>query len=607
MLPCAILASFAFQLLGWGALANASLLDHQFDYVVVGGGTAGNVMATRLAQSSFSVALIEAGGNYELESLAAVPAADVLPIGTDPSSKHAIDWGFVAQGQPGSNGRDLHYARGKCLGGSSALNFMIYQRPTRQTMDQWVALVNDSSYSFDETLPYYKKSVEFTPPDSDARAKNATAGYNSAAYDSGGGPLRVSYPNYAMPFSSWVAQGMESIGIHENQDFNLGSLMGAQYCATTINPADESRSSSESSFLGTNPSGLTMFAGTLAKRIHFNDKKKATGVEVKGSLGNTFTLSAKKEVILSAGAFQSPQLLMVSGIGPADTLKEHGVDVLVDLPGVGQNMWDHPFFGPSYRVKVTTFTEIAKDLLYVAGEVVNGLVLKNGPFTNPVGDFLAFEKIPTALRSMFTQQTQKALSWFSEDWPEAEYISAAGYIGNLSDPLSDQPKDGYQYASILGALVAPLSRGNITLSSADAEDPPILNPNWLGEKADEEVAIATFKRIREAFNTEGMKPVIIGEEYFPGKQVQSDTEILEFIKNNLTPIWHPACTCKMGSSDDPMAVLDNQARVFSVQNLRVVDASAFPLLPPGHPQATVYMLAEKISDAIIRDATEGGN
>ncbi|OOQ83374.1 versicolorin B synthase [Penicillium brasilianum] len=574
--------------------------DETFDYVVVGGGTSGSVIATRLAQHSFKVALVEAGGLYEFESLAAVPAADVLPAGSDPNTQSVVDWGFVTRGQPGANGRAIHYARGKCLGGSSALNFMIYQRPTRDSMQEWADAVDDESYTFDNVLPFYKRSPHFTAPNSNLRASNATAGHNSDAFDPNGGPLQVSYSNYAQPFSSWMNLGMQAIGINDTQDFNSGSLMGGQYCSSTIDPSSELRSSSQTSFLTSiKPLTLKTYSQTLAKKIVFNEQKKATGVQVRGAFGNTFTLPASKEVIISAGAFQSPQLLMVSGVGPADELKQHEITVVADRPGVGQNMWDHPFFAPSYRVQVNTLTKFTSNFIYTAGQLFNGVAGKSGPLTNPVADYLAWEKIPQALRAKFTQSSQKALSKFPSDWPEAEYISGAGYIGNVSNLLSDQPKDGCQYASILGVLVAPSSRGNITIKSSNTDDLPVINPNWLYDPADQEVAIAMFKRIRAAFKSDAMAPVVIGEEYYPGVKVQSDSDILEFIKNNVMTLWHAACTCKMGKFDDDVAVVDAQARVYGVQGLRVVDASAFPFLPPGHPQSTVYMLAEKISDAII--------
>jgi choline dehydrogenase-like flavoprotein len=288
-------------------------------------------------------------------------------------------------------------------------------------MQLWADAVNDTSYTFDETLPYYKRSVHFTPPNVNLRASNATAKYNPDAFDKNGGPLEVSYANYAQPFSSWMNLGMQAIGIKEVDDFNQGSLMGGQYCSSTIDPANEIRSSSEESFLSKiTPASLTTYTNTLAKKVIFNQNKKATGVQVRGLLGNTVTLSASKEVILSAGAFQSPQLLMVSGVGPADTLNEHGIDIVAELPGVGQNMWDHPFFAPSYRVQVSTLTEFANNLIYAAGRVMSGILMKTGPITNPVSDYLAWEKIPQSLRSTFSKATRSALSRFSNDWPEAE-------------------------------------------------------------------------------------------------------------------------------------------------------------------------------------------
>lgn len=467
-------------------------------------------------------------------------------------------------------------------------------------MQEWADVVNDQSYTFDNVLPFYKRSTHFTAPNTKLRASNATTGYNANAFDSNGGPLQVSYSNYAQPFSSWMNLGMQAIGINETQDFNSGSLMGGQYCSSTIDPSSELRSSSQASFLTSiKPLTRKTFSQTLAKKIVFNEQKKATGVQVKGIFGNTFTLSASKEVIISAGAFQSPQLLMVSGVGPADELKQHDIAVVADRPGVGQNMWDHPFFAPSYRVQVDTLTKITSNLIYAAGQLLNGVAEKSGSLTNPVADYLAWEKIPQALRSKFTQSSQKALFNFPSDWPEAEYISGAGYIGNVSNLLSDQPKDGYQYASILGVLVAPLSRGNITLKSSNTDDLPIINPNWLDDPADQEVAISMFKRMRAAFQSEAMAPVIIGEEYYPGTKVQSDSDILEFIKDNVMTLWHAASTCKMGKSNDDMAVVDAQARVYGVQGLRVVDASSFPFLPPGHPQSTVCEFSHSNCDYYI--------
>lgn len=286
-------------------------------------------------------------------------------------------------------------------------------------MQHWADVVNDSSYTFDKALPFYKKSVQFTPPDVEKRADNATAGFDSGAYDPQGGPLQVSYPNYAMPFSSWMKRGMQAISIGENKDFNLGNLMGAQYCASTISPKDESRSSSHTFLESIKPASLSTYIHTLAKKINFDENKKATSVEVQGLLG-AFTLTARKEIVVSAGAFQSPQLLMVSGIGPAETLREHGIDPVVELPGVGQNMWDHPFVAPSYRVQTSGFTGVAANIFYLVEQYFRKTFLRKGVISNPIADYLGWEKIPESLRSKFSESTKKELERFPDDWPEVE-------------------------------------------------------------------------------------------------------------------------------------------------------------------------------------------
>ncbi|KAL6229786.1 hypothetical protein BDW75DRAFT_245413 [Aspergillus navahoensis] len=585
------------------ALLGSAAGAETFDYVVVGGGTAGVTLAVRLAEASHSVVLIEAGTYYEDSwPLAAIPSADVIPVGSDPDAKFGADWGFVTAPQAGADGRRIHFARGKCLGGSSASNFMVYQRPTKDSMDMWAEAVNDTSYIFENTLPFYKRTVDFTVPDMASRTTNASVQYDANSFDAAGGPLHVSYSSFVQSFSTWMKRGMAAIGLSEINDFNNGKLAGYQYCASTIKPDDKTRSSSQAAFLPKGkavPDNLTIRTQRLAKRILFDEHKNAIGVEVADGFGFRSNITAAKEVIVSAGAFQSPQLLMVSGIGPTEQLAEHGIEVVSDLQ-VGQNMWDHPFFALSYRVNVETLTRVANDLLHLGSSFLDYTTKHTGPLTNPVADFIAFEKIPPAHRKAFSTETERGLAEFPEDWPEVEYMSGAGYVGSFTGLMSTQPRDGYQYGSILGVLITPTSRGNITLASADTSDAPIINPNWLTTESDQEAATAIFKRIREIFNSDGMAPVVIGDEYYPGNGTQTDAEILSFIQKNVMTLWHPSCTNKMGTSDDPAAVIDSKARVFGVGRLRVVDASSFPLLPPGQPQSTVYMLAEKIADDIIR-------
>ncbi|KAF2758892.1 alcohol oxidase [Pseudovirgaria hyperparasitica] len=585
-------------------LVSSAWRDNEFDYVIVGAGTAGNVMANRLSEDpNIQVALIEAGTTYDITNpvLGATPAGDVLFCGASPlSTNPGVDWNFITEPQTGAGNRRIHYARGKCLGGTSARNFMIYQRGTRQSYQKWADEVGDASYTFDNFLPYFKKGMQFTPPSS-KRAQNASAEYVASAFTPGEGPHQVSYANYAQTWSSYMEGGFQEVGMPIAQDFNSGTLRGGQYCSSTIIPTDQHRGSSDKTYLAAASArpNLKVFQLTMAKQITFNGNKKATGVLVEAAGLLPFVISARKEVILSAGAFHSPQLLMVSGIGPAATLKEFNIPVLVNNPNVGQNMWDHVFAGPSYRVALETFTRLANDLVYVGEQfIANYTLAQEGPLTNPVSDWLAWERVPARFKNKFSLEAKAQLAYFPEDWPEIEYISGAGYVGDFADLFTSQPKDGYMYATILSTIVAPVSRGTVTIASADTNVLPVINPNWLVAKADQEVAVAAYKRAREVFNSKFVGQVRIGDEYFPGNSVQTDEQILKVYQDTLLTVWHAACTCKMGRVGDPKAVVDTKARVFGVQGLRVVDASAFAVLPPGHPQSTIYALAEKIAAGI---------
>jgi choline dehydrogenase len=275
-----------------------------------------------------------------------------------------------------------------------------------------------------------------------------------------------------------------------------------------------------------------------------------------------YYLTAKKEVIVSAGVFQSPQLLMVSGVGPAATLRAHGIPVVADLPGVGQNMWDHVLFGPSYRLNVITTSALANPT-YLNQQIQLFNTEAGGILSSQGGDLLAFEKLPHSYRQNLTAATRAALADFPSDWPELEYLPVSAYFGPNYDLTTQAPTDGYQYSTIAAALVAPLSRGNVTISSADTNgelreqthiaalelsliagtDLPVVNPNWLTDPADVEVAVAAFKRARELYTSPALQEITIGPEYFPGPNVTSDADILALIRKAANTVFHGACTC----------------------------------------------------------------
>jgi choline dehydrogenase len=470
---------------------------------------------------------------------------------------------------------------------------MAYQRGTIESYKMWADLVGDSSYEWDQLLPYFEKSLHFTPPNNDTRAANATARYDEAKIGTGG-PISVTFSNYAQAFSSWVEKGLSEIGIKPRDGFTSGALLGSSYVLETIQAESQMRESSETGFLqpALTRSNLLVYTQSLATRVVFNNQKQATGVNV-DTAGKKYTLSARKEVILSAGAFQSPQLLMVSGVGPAKTLRRYNIPVVADRPGVGQNMWDHIFFGPSYRVNVVTGSSMGN--AQFAAKAAEDYANQTGILTNTGGDLFAWEKLPNATRASMPRKVLSDLNQFPPDWPEIEYLSVGGFLGDNSDYAAITPKDSYNYISVVAALVAPLSRGSVSISSNSMSDPPVIDPRWLEDPTDQAVAIAAYKRLRQLFATKSMAPVLIGSEYYPGNNGhQSDAELLSIIKKGYQTVWHASCTCKMGKTSDNMAVVDAHARVIGVSNLRVVDASSFAILPPGHPISTICECSQSL-------------
>jgi len=283
---------------------------------------------------------------------------------------------------------------------------------------------------------------------------------------------------------------------------------------------------------------------------------------------------------------------MVSGIGPQATLQQFNIPVISNLAGVGQNMWDHVLYPVLYEVNSQTLSSTLTDPALNAAAVKLYQTKQQGILGSNQADYVGWEKIPASLRSGLSATTQAKLAAFPADWPELEIIS------NDFGPNPGLPEPG-NYATLTTPLVAPLSRGTVTIKSDSALDLPVVNPNWLTDPGDVEQAIAAIKRMRQIFNTTAIQGGLIGNELYPGPTVATDAEIANFVKTNTATVYHAACTCKMGVSSDTMAVVDSQARVFGVKNLRVVDASAFPLLPPGHPTSTVYALAEKIAAQML--------
>jgi choline dehydrogenase len=560
-----------------------------FDYVIVGGGTAGLVVAKRLSESAnITVAVVEAGTFYEMTNgnLSVVP---FYATSNTSNTEALVDWGVQTIHQPQLNNRQIAIPQGKCLGGSSGRNFLFYHRATIGSYQAWADKVDDQNYTWENMLPYFKRSIAFTAPD-EKRAPNATAGYNLSAFAPNGGPLHVSFPNYALPFSSWGREGFRGIGINEAEDFSSGVLNGSQYMPYTLNPADGIRSSSESSFLNEalQNSSLTVYVMTQAMKILFQGAL-ATGVAVV-SQGQNYTLNARKEVIISAGVFHSPQLLMVSGIGPPATLAKFNIPVISSLIGVGQNMKDSCNIGGiTYPINVISMDIINQNTSLRAEAITQYLQNQSSIISNAGGDYVAWEKLPEPYRKQLSNSTLQELATFPDDWPELEYILNSSGLG-LTDVKSA--------ATITILLVAALSRGNVTISSGSMTQKPVISTNWLLEKADQELAVQAMKRIRGI--QKHITGVLSGPELYPGSNIITDEQILDSIRQHTSAVHHGTSTCAMGRAGDPMAVVNTQGQVFGVLGLRIIDASSFPFTPPGHIQAAIYAHAEKLVHDIIQ-------
>lgn len=269
------------------------------------------------------------------------------------------------------------------------------------------------------------------------------------------------------------------------------------------------------------------------------------------------------------------------------------------MPGVGQNLTDHVSFGLSWPVNLVTHSALGNPE-YAATAVERYISNRTGALTSTGGDIIAFKKFPQTTLSCVSNKTRASLAANPKDWPDVEYFFSDAFTGNGRDFVHDRPQSGTNYVTISAALVAPFSRGNVTLRSPDTSILPMVNLNYLQDRRDQEVAVAAFRRVRVLAEQSPMRDILIGPEAYPGSNITSSAHILKAIQDSALPVYHAAASCAMGRITDPWAVVDSKAKVIGVIGLRVVDASAFPFLIPGHPQATVYALAEKIADDINR-------
>lgn len=536
----------------------ATETEWQADVVVVGAGSAGATLAARLSEDPhLQVLLIEAG------KPSSYPWLDI-PIGYFKTVGHPeFDWGFQTDPEPEMADRRLPWPRGKGLGGSSLINGMLYLRGHRKDYDQWAALGN-AGWSWDEVLPYFKRSMHAEHPKGEADAQ--------------GGPLCISdVPGDALSDAFIAAAG--ECGIARTQDFNQGDNSGAAYFR--MNTRHGVRMSTGRAYLegARSRPNLRVISEARALRL-VTQEKKVTGVRILHK-GQEHTVHARHEVVLCAGAIQSPQILQLSGIGPAALLSRHGVPLVHALPGVGENLQDHLQVRPSYRCRgVVTLNDIANSRWRSALEFLRYQLTRQGALRNGVYRAGAFLPLgPDA----------------DPSWPDVQI-----HFGLVSFDRPHQPPHPFSGVTLSACMLRPHSRGRIAIASNDPLAAPAIQAGYLSHEADRQLAVAMVRKMREIANASPLSEVIV-QEHEPGQGMQTDAEILSWVRQRAGSIFHPVGTCAMGPSSDPMAVVDARLRVHGVQGLRVVDGAIMPRIVSGNTNAPIIMLAERAADLIRQD------
>ncbi|MBI1396176.1 MAG: choline dehydrogenase [Betaproteobacteria bacterium] len=522
-----------------------------YDYVIVGGGTAGCVLANRLsADASKRVLLVEAGGNDDYFWIH-VPVGYLYTIGNP-----RTDWCFTTEPQPGLNGRSIGYARGKVIGGCSSINAMIYMRGQKSDYDHWASLGN-RGWSWDDVLPVFRKTEDYV--------------HGADSLHGAGGELRVEERRVSWEILDAWRDAAEECGIPKIAEFNRGDNFGNAYFQ--MNQKRGIRWSATKAFLRPvehRPNlEVQLKAHTCGVRFDVSsDVPRATGVDLRLEDGSVRRVDAR-HVVLAAGSIGSPQLLQVSGVGPRALLESHGVQVVHESPGVGENLQDHLQIRIQYKVEnVQTLNERVNS---VVGKVAMGLeylFFRTGPLTMPPSQLGAF-----------------ARSHADQPSPNIEWHVQPLSLDKFGEPL-------HRFRAITPSVcnLRPASRGSVRIRAGDPLVPPAIDPNYLSADEDRRVAVDAVRFTRKIMAARALakyRP----SEFLPGPAVSSDDDIAHAAGDLGTTIFHPVGTCRMGH--DPMAVVDDRLRVRGVRGLWVIDASVMPTITSGNTNAPTVMIAEK--------------
>jgi choline dehydrogenase len=531
-----------------------------FDFVIVGGGTAGCVLANRLsADPNISVCLLEAGGKDDWIWIH-IPVGYLYCIGNP-----RTDWCYKTDPDPGLNGRSILYARGRVLGGCSSINAMLYLRGQSHDYDRWAAATDDTSWSWNNVLPIFKKTEDHW--------QGATPMHG------GGGEWRVEQQRLSWEILDAFSDAAAEAGIPKINDFNTGNNEGSS--RFEVNQRRGVRWNATKAFLRpiAHRRNLTVLTNAVVKRVRM-DGRIARGIEFIQA-GEERFVEAKRETILAAGAIGSPHILQLSGIGPAGLLQEHGIPVVHDAPGVGANLQDHLQLRMAFKVQnAVTLNTMANSLWGKAKMALEYALYRTGPLTMAPSQLGAFAKSDPSRPSANVEYHVQPLS-----------------LDKFGDPLHTFPAFTASVCNL-----QPTSRGNVRIKSADPAAHPSIQLNYLSTPEDRKVAVDSLRLTRRiVLNTKTMQR-FAPEEFLPGPQFQTDDDLAKAAGNVGTTIFHPVGTCKMGRDDDPAAVLTPDLRVRGVERLRVIDASVMPTITSGNTNSPTVMIAER-GAAFVRAAS----